>query len=283
VSSRPFDATFKDLIEGGATAWPTLLGPWPFRSVEVVDADVSTVTAAADKVLLVHGERHDWLLHLEPQSSRDIELPERLHLYNVLMRHRHRLPVRSVVLLLRPEANAKNLTGELRLEHPDEKEPYEIFRYRVVRLWEMPLEPLMTGDMRLLPLAGLSEEATPIEAVIERVQRRLRNEAAPGEGAKLAAAFAVLLGLRYTKAQLAQLETRFPMPINLEDSSVMQMWLEQARLQGARQLLLELGEDRFGPPNAAVLAVLEQVADLDRLKQLAHRIQTVSNWEELIA
>ena len=97
MSSKPFDATLKDLLEGAANAWPKLLGPWPYRRVELVDADVSTVTAAADKVLLVHGDGHDWLLHLELQSSHDAELPERLHLYNVLLHHRHRLPVRSVV------------------------------------------------------------------------------------------------------------------------------------------------------------------------------------------
>lgn len=126
MSSKPFDATFKDLIEGAATSWPTLLGPWPFRSVEVVDADLSTISAAADKILLVHADSHDWILHLEIQSGHDSDLPERLHVYNVLMQRRHRVPVRSVVLLLRREANAANLTGELQQQHPDESEPYDV-------------------------------------------------------------------------------------------------------------------------------------------------------------
>ena len=49
MSTKPFDATLKELIEGAAAAMPQLLGPWPFRRVELIDADLSTMVAAADK------------------------------------------------------------------------------------------------------------------------------------------------------------------------------------------------------------------------------------------
>jgi hypothetical protein len=64
MSTKPFDVTLKDLIEEAAAAWPELLGPWPFRRVEILDADLSTVVAAADKMRRVYGEGHDWLLRL---------------------------------------------------------------------------------------------------------------------------------------------------------------------------------------------------------------------------
>ena len=50
--SKPFDATPRGLVEIRTTDWPAFVGVVA-RAVEVVDADVSTVTAAADKVLFV--------------------------------------------------------------------------------------------------------------------------------------------------------------------------------------------------------------------------------------
>ena len=49
--SKPFDATPKGLVEIRPTDWPAFLGSTA-SAVEVVDADVSTVTAGADKVLM---------------------------------------------------------------------------------------------------------------------------------------------------------------------------------------------------------------------------------------
>ena len=65
-----FDATLKDLVEQYPRDWMTLLGIPRARPVEVIDADLSTVTALADKVLRVGGHRPS-LLHLELQSGRD--------------------------------------------------------------------------------------------------------------------------------------------------------------------------------------------------------------------
>ena len=44
--------------------------------MRIVNADVSTVTAAADRVLLVE-ETRPWILHVEAQSGRDLLLPDR--------------------------------------------------------------------------------------------------------------------------------------------------------------------------------------------------------------
>src|SRR5205823_5585325 len=108
---QPFDATTKDLVETHPEDWLEYLG-LRRAAVEVVDADVSTVTAAADKVLRVL-EPDPWLMHLELQASRDRELPDRKLLYSVLLEHRHGLPVESTVVLLRPEAEGPELTGFL--------------------------------------------------------------------------------------------------------------------------------------------------------------------------
>src|SRR5262249_25464673 len=81
------------------------------QRVSLIDADVSTVTAAADKVLRVEGDGGPWLLDIEPEARYAADAPDRLLLYSTILRQRHRLPVRSVLLLLRREANASNLTA----------------------------------------------------------------------------------------------------------------------------------------------------------------------------
>src|SRR3989442_3244078 len=99
---QPFDTTTKDLVELHPEDWLAYLG-LPRAAVEVVDADVSTVSAAADKVLRVL-EPRPWLAHIELQASRDRELPDRKLLYNVLLERRHELPEARIVVQHRPAA-----------------------------------------------------------------------------------------------------------------------------------------------------------------------------------
>ena len=81
---HPFDASIKHLVTEWLADWLPLSGRRADGPVEVIDADLSTVTAAADKVLHVRG-RLPWLLHLELQSYRDPELAARIQFYNALL------------------------------------------------------------------------------------------------------------------------------------------------------------------------------------------------------
>ena len=89
--SKPFDATLKHLPEVYPQHWARLVGVPVSAPVAVIDADVSTVTAAADKVLRVD-EPDPWLLHLEFQASYDAALSQRLLRYNVLLGARQGRP-----------------------------------------------------------------------------------------------------------------------------------------------------------------------------------------------
>ena len=72
----------------------------------MIDSDLSTVTAEADKVFRVVGPE-PYLVHIEMQSSADPTLPRRLLRYNVLLDYRHDIRVWSVAILLRPEAESR--------------------------------------------------------------------------------------------------------------------------------------------------------------------------------
>jgi hypothetical protein len=93
--TRPFDATLEELLEDSPESWPALVGR-PGGSVSVVDADIATITGAADKVLRVSGPP-DCLLQVEAQAGPDASLPRRAHVYNALLSQRHDLPVQTAL------------------------------------------------------------------------------------------------------------------------------------------------------------------------------------------
>jgi hypothetical protein len=112
VASKPYDPTLKTLVEAAPEDWPVLVG-LPRHPAEVIDTDIATVSGAADKVLRV-GAEPPYLMHLEFVAGHDAaDLPGLLHFRNTLLGHRHDLRVRSVALLLRPEADSPQLSGEL--------------------------------------------------------------------------------------------------------------------------------------------------------------------------
>ncbi len=53
--------------------------------------------------------------------------------------------------------------------------------------------------------------------------------------------------------------------------------------KGMREILLRQGRRHLGVPDAATLARLEAIMDIQRLEQLSDRILDVSTWEELLA
>lgn len=281
MSSKPYDAVTKDLVEVDPATWPALLGGRTFQRVDLIDADVSTVSAAADKVIRVHEEALDWLLNVEFQAGYDAGLPGAMHLKSTLLGHRHGLLVQSVALLLRREANASNLTGIMQWQFPGAEAPYDVFRYRVTRLWELPVEPLLAGSLALLPLAPLTDEAAGVlPAVVGRIEERLRQEATAGEAAKLRTAAFILLGLRYPKELATQLFQRI---MAMEESTTYQWIMEQGRVEELRRVVVFLGQDRFGPPDPDTLANIKSITDIDYLEELVRRVVKVSGWQELLA
>lgn len=70
---HPYDASTKYLVQDRLADWLPLCGRTTTARLEVIDADLATVTAAADRVLRVDDDPA-WLMHLELQSSRDPDL-----------------------------------------------------------------------------------------------------------------------------------------------------------------------------------------------------------------
>ncbi|MFI5455906.1 MAG: Rpn family recombination-promoting nuclease/putative transposase [Isosphaerales bacterium] len=285
--SKQFDATTKELLERRPRAWLKFLLGRDLGEVRVVNADLSTITSEADKVFRVGGKK-PWMVHVELVSSRRPDLPLRIQRYNILVRCRHKLPVQSVVVLLRREADGPNLSGLLQ-DHLPSGVRYHEFLYNVVRVWERPAEEILAGDIATLPLAPIaSVSSAELPGLIRRMEDRLKREATPAEAADSWTAAYLLMGLVYpenvAKALLQGVR-------NMKESTTYQAILREGRAEGkaegkaeeARRILLRLGRKQFGPPKAAIKAKIEAITDLDRLEQLTVRILDAKNWAELIA
>ena len=155
--SHPFDATTKYLIGDRLPDWLALSSRRADGPVTVIDSDLATVTAAADRVLRIDGPE-PWLLHLEPHTYRDPTLPARLNMYGAILEHRHEALVWHVVVLLRREADHAALTGLWERRFGAEA-AYRTFHYQVVRVWQLPAEAFLEGGLGVAPLAILTDEA----------------------------------------------------------------------------------------------------------------------------
>jgi predicted transposase YdaD len=287
MTAKPYDPTLKMLVEIEPESWPVLFG-YPKAPTEIIDADIATVSGAADKVLRVAGNP-PYLLHLEFVAGHDsAALPSTLLMRHSLLRHRHDLRVRSAAMLLRPESDSPRLTGMYERGFPGE-EPYLTFRYAMVRVWELPPEPLLRGGLALLPLAPISAVTeADLPGIIKRMEQRLRSRRGSKQTPLVWGAAYILLGLRYSPTLAAQL---FRGVVSMRESSTYQAILEEGRQEGrtegivvgARKLLRIFGDGQFGPPDAQTAAVIETIDDLARLEDLAARLQAAKSWQELLA
>jgi predicted transposase YdaD len=275
--SKPFDATLKRLLEESPSDWPVLAG-LPRTPVEVIDADISTVAGAADKVLRVRGSS-DCIMHVEFQRGPDQGLPRRTHVYNAILEDRHELPVRSVLVLLTPSADLSNLTGIYERGFAGEP-PYLRFAYQVIRIWQLPVETLLSGGLGTLPLAPISAVTqAEVPAIIERMKERLRGRREQALAKDLWTATFFLLGMRYEQ-DFATRVLRGVMA--MEESTTYQWVLEQGALREVRKNVLLLGRQQFRRTPKAVKTALENITDLARLEELLVGVGKAASWEELL-
>jgi hypothetical protein len=138
----------------------------------------------------------------------------------------------------------------------------------------------------MAPLGAVEPVALP--ELLRTMDRRFTQETAPVEADNLRVVTYNLLGLRLPPAVVDQM---MPGIRSMRDSLTYQAILEEGRAEGraegrvdeARELLLELGTGRFGPPDARTQATLSAIGDRARLHALAARLLTASSWSELLA
>jgi predicted transposase YdaD len=292
--ANDYDSTTRDLLVAYPEPWLEFAGVRPDGPVHVVDANLSTVTAEADKVFRVDGPA-PFVVHLEFQTSADRSLPRRLWRDYALIDVRDDLRVRSVALLFRPSADVPELTGLLDLRLPDGT-PVATFHYGVVRVWQQPVAPLLDGPLGLLPVAPIADvPEADVPRVLHRVTDRISQEATPAQTAKLMEVTLTFLGLRFDEDAIADFQRSIPMMNIARDSSYPRLIAREGRAEGraegqaigqareARRLLRLLGDTRFGTPDEESARAIEAISDIDRLEHMTLRLLTATGWADLLA
>jgi hypothetical protein len=255
----------------------------------VIDSNLSTVTAEADKVLWID-DPEPWIEHIEFQASRDVRLEDRAHLYSTLLGYHHQVPIRTALVLLRPEADGPELTGQRERRLP-EGDVYDWFRYDVVRVWQQRVDVLLACGLTVLPLAPVSDvDVGRVPGVLMAISDRLAREASAEQAATLWNATRILMGLRYPENQVDAIVEGVSAMLfgihGIEESSVYQGILRKGRAMGAveeaKKTLLRQGRKKFGPPGEKVESEIAALGDLERLHDLIDRILDVSSWDELL-
>lgn len=284
---RPFDVSTSYLIELNARAWLDWLRLPVDGPVHTIESDVGTVLAEVDKVVRVDAPS-PWLAHIELQARRDPRLPSRLLQYYALLHYRHELSVESIVVLLRPPADGPEMSG-VYAQHGRSGNLTVSFRFRVVRLWEQPVEELLNGGLSVLPLAPLaSVEPADVPRIMQRINERFDREADPSRVGELRAATQFMLGLRYDEDQIREWLQRMSW---IRESSLYRVAVQEGREEGreegrlaeARRLVLEFGAERLGRPAPEVVSTIERLDDLERLERMIRDSFSASSWEELLA
>ncbi len=285
----PIDDALKHLTELSPQDW-VVRGGWPAAAAALIDADIGTISGAADKAIRV-SSTPDWLLAIDFQSGHDslAKLPDLL-LYNSALFKRHGLPVRTLLVLLHRGADSRKLTGLYERGFPGE--PFDAaLRYRVLRVWEIPAATWLSGGLGLVPLAPLgSVLKADLPAIVAQMKQRFDREA-PSQAKELWSAVYILMGLRYERALT---QTLLRGVKDMKESVTYQAIVEEGKVEGkvegkaegkaeeARKVLLLLGREQFGEPSAKVVALLDAVTDLGQLEALLLRLRHVKSWEELL-
>lgn len=275
--AKPYDALTRMLLENHPADWLALFGLGGGAPVRVVNSDLSTVTAEADKVLLVE-DPEPWIVHVEVQSSYKTDLPRRLLRYNVLLNVRHEVPVHSVAVLLFPRADGPAIDGVVRQASPDGR-CWLDFHYQVVRVWREPPEELAAG-IGTIPLAALTvPSADQLPALIDRMKAEFARHPTRDEG-EIWTALYFLIGAQFEDKALAR---RLLQGIkSMKDSVTYQATVEEGEIKAYRKALLLQGTDRFGEPSVDAQQRIETLEDLEQLERLLRRMLHVESWQDLL-
>ncbi len=303
--AKPYDAATKALLEADPASWITCAGLPESGPVRLIATDLSTLTADADTIYQV-GDPPEYLAHVELQTSHEKFLPGRLLHYNVLVNHRHGLPVRTVAVLFRREADGPDLTGIHQVCLP-EGTSYLDFRYQVLRVWTLDVETILRGGVGTLPLAPIANVGeSDLPVVIQRIQQRLDAETPKPLADRIWTATKVLMGLKYSAATAERLLSGvFSMRESATYQAIVEEGVAKGRAEGvakgraegrieglveghveeAHTLLLDFGTEVLGEPSVAQLRAIKAIVDLPRVRRLIKTLmfEKPSDWDTLLA
>jgi len=281
----PWDDTLKMFISEN----PQDFASWLLGGAQVTGklrTEFKKRTIDADALLDVIRDGERFLVHIEFQSTNDLNIGERLLEYSFEARREHKLPVYSCVIYLRDYGDVPQ--PPLRWEVTNGLEVLQ-FHYRSIELGKIPTDELRrTRRVGLLPLLILTKGGATYD-VVEEVIAELEAAEKP----ELLPITELLASLVFkNEADQEWIERTFAMLKDpLRDTPAYQRFLKEGRelgreeerqqtLERQRQTLLEIVQVRFPKLLHLTKGLATITTDPEVLERLIVKMGTAQTLEE---
>jgi Domain of unknown function (DUF4351) len=273
------DSLLKRLVSTFLLDFASWLLGTAVQTARPLQSELPGTTVAVDQVFQVTlANDRELLLHLEFQGRRSHEpMQWRMLEYMLRLAHIYRLDLESVVMYVGRGAGADD-TGVYQVNGLDGT-PVLAWRYRVMRLWQMPVEELMAArQVAPLALLGQTHIARPevtLQAVVSRM-RRVTDEALREH------LLAALVALLPDEEMVNMVDRLLEEDEWLLELPFQQRILAEGRRQGEAEVLLRLLRSRFGTLPEDVMARLN-AADAETLLRWSERVLSASTLDAVFA
>jgi hypothetical protein len=272
-----YDQAFKILVDLNPNDWALLAGLTVVHNAAGMETELPERNRHLDRLIRVSDDQGDIAVHLEFQAGKSgNRVPIRLIDYSIGVTEKYRLPVHSCVVLLRRPADSPALTGAYK-QRSRSVMPYLTFRYRVVRLWQVPVKTLLLPGSSVVVAAVLADHGTlPADEIALRIATCINVISDIDTRAMLFTIAYNLAGLRFNDSQA---DIMFGREISVLEkySSTVQATLRR----GEARLLLTSAEQIFGAPSQEILDKVRN-AKSKKLVEWNLRIRTAQSWAELV-
>jgi hypothetical protein len=273
------DSLLKRLVSTFILDFASWLLGTAVQGARPLQSELPAATVAVDQVFQVTlADDRALLLHIEFQGRRShTPMQWRMLEYMPRLAYTHRLDLESVVLYIGRGAGADD-TGLYRVNGFDGA-PVLVWRYRVIRLWQMPAEALLvTPHVAPLALVGQMQLAQP-EATLTAIVTRMRRVADVEQRSHLLTALVALL----PEEEMVHMVERL-----LEDDELLlelpylRRIREAGRREGEAEMLLRLLRVRFGTVPTEVTTRVT-TADPETLLRWSERVLSAPTLEAVFA
>jgi hypothetical protein len=241
-------------------------------------SEVQTAERLADRVFQAQCGRQRFLVYMEAYTYWTAAAPWSILSKAGLLSERDRLPTVSLVYILRPRAYRPQ-GGQFRLAV--EGEPTQQVWFREVCMWQQEPQPWWDEVPGLMALSPLCRQERPPHDVMGHAADAIAAHAPDtAQRADLLTTLGIFGKIVYPTLDVFQLIGRRQM----KESKFYQEIQEEARVEEARQFILDDLEIKFGPPAAKEFApALNAITDstrLARLHRLALRSSSLEQFRE---
>ena len=237
----------------------------------------------------------EFILHLEFQSSHDVNMPHRMLSYFARIYDMYKLPIYPLVIYLNPDNSGLNIVDTFVNSIYDKDILF--FKYEVLKIWEMDQNRIIDNNLYglfpILPLAKIKaiDDKQNLTECFDLVRKiGIEDEVLKAD---IYVCTGILAGLRYPKELIKSL-----MKVeNMEESVIYQDILnkgkekgreegiETGREEGMEESIIQILSKRFGnisPGLADIIYHAKNESQLHKLIDLALSSNNLSEFEKQI-